>query len=73
MSRYFFHLRPSRIVDTEGQVFATEEEARHEAEAVARELARNRAPSAQERIVVTDENGAVVHEELLAGAGPFAS
>jgi hypothetical protein len=65
MPRYFFHLRSSGVVDAKGQVFATEEEARSEAAAVALELARNRVASTEERIVVSDESGAVVHEQPL--------
>jgi hypothetical protein len=72
MPRYFFHLFPSGVADTEGQVFATEDEARGEAEAVARELARNRTAPAEERIVVTDETGTVVCDEPIVTLSPFA-
>jgi hypothetical protein len=60
-------LHSSGIVDTKGQVFATEKEARSEAAAVAREFARNRPASTEDRIVVADESGAVVHERPLIG------
>jgi hypothetical protein len=66
MPRYYFRLHPSCVTDIEGQVFANADEARQEARAIARELARNRTASTEERIVVTDEHGAVVHEEPFA-------
>jgi hypothetical protein len=65
MPRYFFHLHPGRISDTEGKEFANAEEARREAWTVARELARNRTASTEERIEVLDEHGAVTHEQPL--------
>jgi hypothetical protein len=66
MPRYFFHFHSSCTVDADGQIFPTEEEACFEARAVARELARNRVASTEERIVVTDESGAVIHEQPLS-------
>jgi uncharacterized protein DUF6894 len=65
MPRYFFHLKGSGAVDTEGQVFPNDEAARQEAKAVARELSQNKTVSTNERLVVTDGNGVVIHEEPL--------
>jgi hypothetical protein len=65
MPRYFFHLQGSRATDTEGQEFPNDNAAREEAVAVARELSRGRKTSANERVVVTNEKGEVIHEEPL--------
>jgi len=65
MPRYFFHLHGSGARDLEGQDFADDEAARQEARAVARDLAQNRNPASDERIVVTDAAGKVIHEEPL--------
>jgi Domain of unknown function (DUF6894) len=65
MPRYFFHLRGSGALDTEGQVFPNDEAAREEARAVARDLSANRAVATDERLMVTDEAGKVIHEEPL--------
>jgi hypothetical protein len=65
MPRYFFHLHGSGARDTEGQEFANDEAAREEARAVARELSQNRFPTTDERLIVTDADGKVVHEEPL--------
>ena len=65
MPRYFFHLHGSGAKDTEGQEFPNDAAAREEAVAVARELSTGRHTSANERLVVTNEKGEVVHEELL--------
>ena len=63
MPRYFFHLHGSGARDTEGQEFPNDEAARQEAVAVARDLGRNRSVATNERLVVTDESGNVIHEE----------
>jgi hypothetical protein len=65
MPRYFFHLHGSQPKDTEGQEFANDDAAREEAVAVAQELSRNRHTSAKERLVVTNAQGEVIHEEPL--------
>ena len=65
MPRYFFHLHGSGARDIEGQEFADEQAAIHEARLVARDLSQNRKPSSQERVVVTNEKGQILHEEPL--------
>ncbi|HTM72773.1 MAG TPA: hypothetical protein VL198_06040 [Pseudolabrys sp.] len=65
MPRYFFHLHGSGARDTEGQEFPDDAAAREEAVAVARDLARNRSAVTNDRLVVTDASGRVVHEEPL--------
>ena len=65
MPRYFFHLKGSGAIDTEGQEFPDDEAARQEAKAVARELSQNKTVSTHERLVVTDAAGAIIHEEPL--------
>jgi hypothetical protein len=65
MPRYFFHLHGSGARDTEGQEFPDDRTAIQEARAVARDLSQNRKPASQERVVVTNERGDVLHEEPL--------
>jgi hypothetical protein len=65
MPRYFFHLHGSGARDTEGQEFANDEAAREEARIVARELSQNKFPTTDERLVVTNAEGKVIHEEPL--------
>jgi len=65
MARYYFTLYGSGAEDLDGQEFPTDEAAREEARAVARDLSQNRNPASNEKIVVTNENGEVVHEEPL--------
>ena len=65
MPRYFFHLHGSGAKDIEGQEFPDDAAARKEAAAVARELSQGRHPSANERVVVTNAKGEVIHEEFL--------
>ena len=67
MPRYFFHLADSGARDIEGQEFADDEAARQEAVMVARELAGCRSISTNDRIVVTDAKGKVIHEQPLSG------
>ena len=59
MPRYFFHLHGSGARDMDGQEFADDAAAIQESRLVARDLSRNRNPSSQERVVVTDEKGVV--------------
>ena len=63
MPRYFFNLHGPAAQDIEGQEFTDDDAARHEAVQVARNLARNRTPSADERVIVTNAQGVVIHEE----------
>jgi hypothetical protein len=65
MPRYFFHLHGSGARDTEGGEFANEEAAREEARAVARDLSRNKTAATDERLIVTDADGKIIHEEPL--------
>ena len=65
MSIYYFHLRSSKLRDTEGQEFANDDAARREATAVARDLSRNRNVVGEDRVVVTNADGVVIHEEPL--------
>jgi Domain of unknown function (DUF6894) len=65
MPRYYFHLHGSGARDLEGQEFPNDEAARQEARAVARDLSQNRNPASDERVVVTDADGKVIHEEPL--------
>ncbi|MGB6810476.1 MAG: hypothetical protein WBE81_28420 [Pseudolabrys sp.] len=65
MPRYFFHLHGSGARDTDGQEFPNDAAAREEARDVATDLSRNRKPTSDERLVVTDADGKVIHEEPL--------
>ena len=65
MARYFFHLSGSGARDVEGQDFPDHEAAREEAKLAARELSQSSRVPKNERIVVTDAHGNVVHEEPL--------
>ena len=65
MPRYFFHLHGSGARDTDGQDFANDDAAREEVRAVATDLSRNRTPTTDERLIVTDADGQVIHEEPL--------
>ena len=65
MPQYYFHLHGSGARDTEGQEFPNTEAALEESRAVARELAQDRNTASDERIIVTDADGAVIHEEPL--------
>jgi hypothetical protein len=65
MPRYYFALHGSGAGDLEGQDFPNDDAARAEAQAVARDLSDNRNPTSDERIIVTNEKGEVVHEEPL--------
>ena len=65
MPRYFFHLHGSGARDTEGQEFPNDEAAREEAVAVARELSQNKPVVTEDRLLVTNADGKVIHEEPL--------
>ena len=65
MPRYFFHLHGSGAHDIDGQEFPNDEAARAEATAVARELSQNKGVVTHERIIVTNADGKVIHEEPL--------
>jgi hypothetical protein len=65
MPLYFFHLAGSGARDLEGQELPDDEAARAEAVAVARDLSENRHTFTDERIVVTDADGKVIHEEAV--------
>ena len=59
----FEYIHGRAAQDIEGQEFTDDDAARHEAVQVARNLARNRTPSADERVIVTNAQGVVIHEE----------
>ena len=63
--RYFFHISPGRPSDEDGEELVGDDEARSLAHQMALEMVRHHPPRADERIVVIDERGDVVHEELL--------
>jgi hypothetical protein len=65
MPRYFFHMHGSGASDTQGQELPNDEAARKEAKAVALDLSRNKAVATDERLVVTNADGKVIHEEPL--------
>jgi hypothetical protein len=65
MTRYYFTLHGSGAEDLEGQEFSSDQAAREEAVAVARDLSQNRNPASNEKIVVTNDKGKVIHEEPL--------
>jgi hypothetical protein len=65
MPRYFFHLHGSGVRDAEGEEFANDEAAREEAKLVARDLSRNKTVTTHERLIVTDADGKIIHEEPL--------
>ena len=51
--------------DTEGQELPDDETARQEARVVARELSQNRNVATDEKLIVTNADGQVIHEEPL--------
>ena len=65
MPRYFFHLSGSGARDAEGQDLADDDAARQEARLAARELSESSRIPKDERIVVTDADGTIIHEEPL--------
>ena len=65
MPIYFFHLAGSGARDLEGQEHPDDDAARNEAAAVARDLSRNKHAVTDERIVVTNADGKIIHEEAL--------
>ncbi|HZT27974.1 MAG TPA: hypothetical protein VFA57_19965 [Pseudolabrys sp.] len=66
MARYFFHLHSSGAKDIDGQNFPDDRAACEEARLVARDLCRSRVFTADEKLVVTNDKGEVIHEECLA-------
>ena len=65
MPRYFFHMHGSGARDTEGQELPNDETARQEARMVARELSQYRNVATDEKLIVTNADGQVIHEEPL--------
>ena len=65
MPRYFFHLSGSGARDIEGQDFPDDDAARKEAKLAARELSQSSRVPKDERIVITDAGGKIIHEEPL--------
>ena len=65
MPHYYFHLQGSSARDTDGQEFPNDDAARREAGAVARELSQNKTVATDDRLIVTDDVGKVIHEEPL--------
>jgi hypothetical protein len=65
MPLYFFHLHGSGASDTEGQEFPNDEAARKEARAIARDLSWNKVVTTDERLVVINADGQVIHKEQL--------
>lgn len=65
MPRYYFNLYGSGANDLDGQEFPNDDAACEEARAVARDLSQNRNPASDERIVVTNDKGDVIHEVPL--------
>jgi hypothetical protein len=63
MPLYFFHLHGSTARDSEGEKFVDDHAAIQEARLVAKDLGKNRPTSSEERVIVTNELGATVHEE----------
>jgi hypothetical protein len=66
MPLYFFHLRGASPDGVEGQEFPDDDAARQEAEAVARDLARNRTGVSAERVIVRNAEGEIVGDEPLS-------
>ena len=67
MPRYYFHFRGSGANDLDGQDLPNDAAAIAEAKIVARELRQGHDGNSLEYIVVTNEKGETIHEELLAG------
>jgi hypothetical protein len=70
MPHYFFKWLPSELGDENSEEYEDDEAAKREAIAIARELARSRLASTDERIVATGENGRFVHEVALGPGRP---
>ena len=64
MPRYYFTLA-SGMQDDEGTELADDDAARNEANLIAGDLARNARPTKDERVIVTREDGSLVHEANL--------
>jgi hypothetical protein len=64
MPKYYFDLFRSPL-DEDGHDFADDHAAREEAVRCAKELARNANPARHERVIVTKQDGTVIHEAFL--------
>jgi hypothetical protein len=71
MSKYLLSLEPSRAA-LPGYVFNDQAAAQGHALLMAKRLALAGTPTPDERVVVLDEHGRVVHEESLCEADPLA-
>ena len=69
MPNYYFALFRAPA-DGEAHHFADDSAAKAEAVLCARELARNREPHLQERVIVTRQDGTVVHQVFLKDCIP---
>jgi hypothetical protein len=58
-------MKGSGALDTEGQELPNDEAARAEARLVVRELTQNKIVVTDERLVVTNADGKIIHEEPL--------
>jgi len=65
MPLYTFNLAPGPILDEQGLELPDDNAARVEAELIARDIVRNRAPTINERIVASKTDGTIVHEVYL--------
>jgi hypothetical protein len=71
MSKYLLSLEPSRA-PLPGYVFSDRAAAQGHALLVAKRLALSGTPTPDERVVVLDEQGKVVHEQSLCEADPLS-
>jgi hypothetical protein len=71
MARYLLALEPSHAA-LPGFAFSDRSAAEEHALRMARRLALSGTPAPDERVVVLDEQGAVVHEQSLREADPLA-
>jgi hypothetical protein len=65
MPLYHLNLAPGPILDDEGLEFPNDEAAHKEAALMARDLAHNRVITGNHRVVVSREDGSIVHEVYL--------
>jgi hypothetical protein len=65
MPLYTFNLAPGPILDDQGLELPNDAAARREAEVIARDFVRNKAPSINERVVASKTDGTVVHQVYL--------
>lgn len=71
MAKYLLSLEPSREVLADA-VFSSRAAAKGHALLMAKRLALAGTPTPEERVVVLNEQGQVVHEESLCEADPLA-